>query len=659
MPDQRPSHEPAARQQTSLAELLRARRGAILASWEDRARRLPSANPASAPVLLEHVSGLLDRIAESSKRRGGDRRSFEDLWIPGADPERVVAELLALRWTIHETNAREPRPAPLDELLGLDESIDAVAVATLARTRDERDAARATETRLLAMFDHAPASMYVKDADGRLVRVNRSYAALYGRSQEELAGRFEREFTTPEIAEAFARNDRLVLERGEPLEVEEWFPSAGELRAFASVKFRAQGSSGPLVFGISTDVTDRKRMEDWLRFLVESGRILAASLDYEHTLNQIARLATPKLADACVADVFEGAELRLLGYAPDAAKEAALHDFLAAGPPGRESTRPLSVAIRTRTSLVIPRLDDATFDRYEVPEQVRSALRAFGIQSVMVCPLFGRAEVLGALGFGVSHRVYGMSDLAIAEGIARIAADAIENARLFRGAQDAARAREDVLAIVSHDLRSPLTTVRTVTQGLARGVVDEAVARRLDMVQRATQRMERLLDDLVQATAIRSGHLTVRKRRELVSSLLEEALDHWEAPAAQRKIHLRRWAGGEAIEVSCDRDRVGQVLSNLIGNAVKFCRAGDTISVGAEVREREVRILVSDTGPGIDVGDLAHLFDPYWSARRHMGKGTGLGLYISRGLVEAHGGQMGVESATGRGSTFWFTLPRA
>jgi signal transduction histidine kinase len=110
--------------------------------------------------------------------------------------------------------------------------------------------------------------------------------------------------------------------------------------------------------------------------------------------------------------------------------------------------------------------------------------------------------------------------------------------------------------------------------------------------------------------------------------------------------------------VYCDRDRIVQVLSNLLGNALKFCRKGDTITLGVEPLEQP-RVFVTDTGPGIAQADLAHLFDPYWSARRHAGKGTGLGLYISKGLVEAHGGSLGVESRVGSGSTFWFTLPRA
>jgi signal transduction histidine kinase len=258
-----------------------------------------------------------------------------------------------------------------------------------------------------------------------------------------------------------------------------------------------------------------------------------------------------------------------------------------------------------------------------------------------------------------TDRRYGPLDLAVAEGLARGAADTIENARLYHEAQEAMRQREDLLAIVSHDLRSPLAAISAAVEGLAEGAVDAADARRLAVVRRATQRMRRMIGDLLQAASIRAGHMLVTPRPEQMLALLTEAIDSHASDAERRGIRLERAFGPEPLEVSCDRDRIFQVLSNLLGNALKFCRKGDRITLGVIALEREVRIVVSDTGPGIEKDDISHLFDPYWSARRHERKGTGLGLYIARGLVEAHGGRMGVESRVGEGSKFWFTLPRS
>jgi signal transduction histidine kinase len=278
---------------------------------------------------------------------------------------------------------------------------------------------------------------------------------------------------------------------------------------------------------------------------------------------------------------------------------------------------------------------------------------------VLVAPLIGRTGVLGALAFAACQRQYGPVDLTVAEGLARIAADTMENSRLYAEAQEAARHREDVLAIVSHDLRSPLATVRAAIHGLANSPDGDSRSKRLEMIDRATQRMDRLIGDLLQAAAIRTGRLSVSPRPERLVGLINEALEGHSAVAQRRAIPIVRAFDDESLHVSCDRDRVVQVLSNLLGNALKFCREGATITVAVEPLAHEVRVSVRDTGPGIRQDDIAHLFDPYWSARRDVAKGTGLGLYISKGLIEAHGGRMGVESQLGRGTTFWFTLPRA
>lgn len=615
------------------------------------------ANATQPPILVDRVAAMLDSIADCSTR--GEAPSVALEAADGAAPKRMVAELQLLRRTIHEVNARAPRPASFDELRVLDDAIDAAVVATVSRAGRELEELRFSEARLRTMFDHSPAAMFIKDADGRFVMLNRTCAVLLGGSPESIVGRLEHDIVAREIADAHLANDRVVLERRQPIEIEEWLPYQGELRTFLSIKFAAVGpNEQPLVCGIATDITVRKRIEDGQRFLVEAGRILGASLDYEATFARVAQLATPVLADACTVDVVEAGKLRRLVFVGDPTRADAVHEFVAGTPPSLDSKRLVAVAIRSGSSFLFPILEDETLDRFETPEYVRRSLRALQIQSVMVVPLLGRTEALGALAFAASHRRYGPLDLSLAEGLARVVADAIENARLYGEAREAMHHREDVLAIVSHDLRSPLAAVRLASHVLARCAQGDVCAKQLEVVQRATQRMERLISDLLQATAIRARHLIVTQKPEDLRLLLEAALDGHAELAKRSEIQLERAFGSEPIEVSCDRDRIEQVLSNLLGNALKFCHAGDTVTLGVESSEHEVRVLVSDTGPGIDEGDLARLFDPYWSARAHEGKGTGLGLFISKGLVEAHGGRVGVVSRRGPGTTFWFTLPR-
>ena len=146
-------------------------------------------------------------------------------------------------------------------------------------------------------------------------------------------------------------------------------------------------------------------------------------------------------------------------------------------------------------------------------------------------------------------------------------------------------------------------------------------------------------------------------RREPVDSVLAEALA-LQQPAAQEKgLSITRRTSVDALDIRCDRDRVLQVFANLIGNAVKFCRAGDTITVTADLDGDHVRFSVADTGPGIDPAIQPYLFDAYRSGSEHAKQGSGLGLYITRGIVESHGGRIWVESTPGQGARFFFTLP--
>jgi signal transduction histidine kinase len=188
---------------------------------------------------------------------------------------------------------------------------------------------------------------------------------------------------------------------------------------------------------------------------------------------------------------------------------------------------------------------------------------------------------------------------------------------------------------------------------------DARARKHLEMIQRATGRMEHLIADLLDTASIQAGRLALDVRPEPAEAMLTEARDLQEPLARERQIELQVDCVAPGIEVLCDRDRVLQVFGNLIGNALKFCRPGDTVSVRCERTGDAVRFTVADTGPGIDPDLLPHLFDPYWSAPTPGRRGTGLGLYIARGIIERHGGRIWVESRLGTGTTFCFTLPAA
>jgi PAS domain S-box-containing protein len=333
-----------------------------------------------------------------------------------------------------------------------------------------QEALRIEQMRIGSILDHAPAAIWVKEPDGRIVLANHRLADVLGVDFEQLRGRRSADVLPAEIAAVHDAHDRLVLTEQRAIEVEEIVPSSQGPRTFLSIKFPIPGDP-PLIGGIATEITQRKKMEEELR-----------------------------------------------------------------------------VAVRTR---------------------------------------------------------------------------------------------DDVLAVVSHDLRSPLGSVElSATILLGQLAADNRARRHLELIHRSCTRMEHLINDLLDTASIRAGRLHLNIQPESADAVLAEALDLHLPIAEERGIRLVRESSVAGIDIACDRHRVLQVFGNLIGNAIKFCRSGDTITIGARSDGHQILFSVLDTGPGIQPDAAPHLFQPYWSAPGHVRQGAGLGLYIARGIVEQHRGQI-------------------
>ncbi len=229
---------------------------------------------------------------------------------------------------------------------------------------------------------------------------------------------------------------------------------------------------------------------------------------------------------------------------------------------------------------------------------------------------------------------------------------------LHRESQQAAQSRAELLRIVSHDLRNHVNTISLGLKLVRAADVPDGVQRRLQAVERASVTIRRLLEDLVDLASLENGSLVVNPKPDDAARLLTETHSMFLPAAMQRGIALDVQAPAEAVSVWADGERIVQVLGNLVGNALKFTPSGGTISLGCRVREDEIVIFVDDTGPGIPEADRAHVFNRFFRGSRPTGQGAGLGLAISRALVEAHGGRIWLESETGRGTRFLFSLRR-
>jgi PAS domain S-box-containing protein len=392
---------------------------------------------------------------------------------------------------------------------------------------------------------------------------------------------------------------------------------------------------------------DRRRLE----LLRETGSLLAKTVNVTDALAQICSVAVPRLADvAAIALPDSQGVLRI---------KATKHRVADRDP---DLQRLHGSALHVDREMVAPVLTDGSarcFDR------IPPGAEALGDGPVLLVPLRDEEGGLLYLGLDRSGRSYGEHEIALALDFADRAVLAIENARLHEIARSAVFARDDLLSFVSHDVRNLAGTVLLSAQLLTpMGPHGERrIGRRyVDAITNAAGRMGALLDALRDAAMLETGQFTINPNAEDICQLLMEATTTLRPHADAKVIHMDIRAPPELPWAWCDRERVHQVLANLIGNAMEHTPRSGRITVEAKaIAKTGVRITVSDTGSGIDSEDLPRIFERNWH-KDHEGrvrKGSGLGLFISKGIIDAHGGRIEVASEVGRGSAFSFTLPVA
>jgi PAS domain S-box-containing protein len=555
-----------------------------------------------------------------------------------------------------------------------------LVVADLVRRSQELVARRERVWR--AALKQVPAGVAIAEApSGRLMLSNEQLDQLLGPAL--LSGDDVQGYAGPALfrpgGQPYAPDDlplARTLRSGETIEAEE--VEAVRLdgsRATLQVSATPiRDDHGRIVAGVVAchDVTWRKRTEEAQRFLDEAGRQLAGSLEYEATLMSVSRLAVPTLADVCIVDVLEadGAIRRVAVAHQDPGQQALARTLQVRFPPDPTAPVGVSRALRTGESELTPTVAPERLAALARDAEHLRLLRQLRPCSSMNVPLVARGRILGAITCltSASGRRYGPADLALAEALARRAAVAVDNARLYQDAQAAIQVRDEFLSSASHDLKNPLASVKGYAQILGSLVAQDGtlastqVAAGLAKIDRAATKMSALIDELLDVAHLQTGRpLELRRRPTDLVVLARQAVAEFQSAATRHDLRVE--PGVRALVGLWDAARLDRVLANLLSNAIKYSPAGGPITLRLS-REPDAAgnwavLVVQDQGMGIPAADLPHVFE-----RFHRGanvaaqiRGAGLGLAGVRQIVEQHGGTIGVESQEGQGATFTVRLP--
>lgn len=513
------------------------------------------------------------------------------------------------------------------------------------------------------LFESAYDAIAVSDSRGCMLMINNQLQEMFGYLPNELHGRhLDLLLPTNIVEQAQAVGQQIgqdrILHNGRNLFGRRKDGSVFPVDVSISL---TKSPEGRRITVVIRDITERRKIERQNAFLLKTSEILTDSFSFTETLRKVAELCVPEIGDLCSVSVFEDGQLHYrIAAHRDPARQQEMQEF------GEKFVSrpdmPFNPAVMIENKQPFVMEDCASIlHSPDANEQQKEGIRRFGLSAYIMVPMVARGKSIGAifLGSAESKRKFYPEDVAFAQAVAARCALAMDNARLYEEALQAAKDREYLLSIVSHDLKNPLATIQMASHILANAPAD-AIVQSKNMAKRietSTGVMQRLISDLLDFGKIQAGNLTVETRPENPNGIIDCALDDLRGRAEARKIRLDVFCEADLPNVRCDRNRVIQVLWNLVGNAIKFSPFDSRIRVLTFRKGDHVQFVVSDRGPGIPPENREKIFERFWQAKETAHAGSGLGLSIAKGIIESHGGRIGVESRDGGGSDFYFTLP--
>ena len=604
--------------------------------------------------------------------------------IPGAEgPAGILA-----------VHARAPGRFFEEDAYFLQSAANVLSAVLGRRLADQ--AVQESERRKAAILVGALDAIITIDYEGRILEFNPAAESMFGRVEEDVRGREMAALIMPErFREAHREGMARFLVTGEGkilnrrLEMIAVSPEGSEFPVELTIT-QISGEGPPVFCGFVRDITDRRRSEEErtdllareqrarlvaeaaesrAAFLAEASAVLASSLDYRTTLASVARLIVPRIADGCAVDMLdgEGRLRRLTTSHSDPSRIASAEEVARRYPPDLRAPHGAGHVVATGEPEILGDVTDEVLRATARDDEHYRLIRDLRLVSLMCVPLPARDRIMGAITLASSEsgRRFGPEDLAFAQDLAARASVAIENARLYREAREAVRARDEFLSIASHELKTPLTTLQLQIQGLARRLksvsgdpVFQGLAARVGTSERQVERLTGLINNLLDISRITAGRLELDLEPVDLAAVARETAARFRDDLARAGSVLELHADGECPG-EWDRLRLEQVVVNLLSNAAKY-GAGRPIAIFVDGSETTARFSIRDHGIGIPAEHQGRIFERFERAvsDRHYG-GLGLGLWIVRQIVDAFGGTIEVESKPGEGSTFTVLLPRA
>ncbi|MEN9936490.1 MAG: hypothetical protein RLZZ387_3069 [Chloroflexota bacterium] len=554
---------------------------------------------------------------------------------------------------------------PLIDERGAVSSLLAAGIELTDRYRAEA-AVQASEAQLRLIADSLPVLISYVDREGRYRFNNRAYELWFGHSRDEITGRTMREVLGDEAYAVLRPHVEAAL-AGRAASFEAVAPYRdGGTRAIEATYVPDVATGEVRGFAVLvSDITARTRAAAAQQLLLETSALLESSLDYDTTLARVAHLVVPSHADFCIMYlVEEGAVQRVAVAHADPAKEVFLRQIEERYPLDLNGPGPVASVLRGGQP-VRGEVDPELLTLLAKDNEHLALLQAIGSRSYVIGPMRAGNRTFGALmiGSAESKRRYDDDDLALVVELARRAAMAIENARLYRMAQEAIRLRDVFFSVAAHELKTPLTALFGHVQLLQRrtardGTLGERDRRTVEVVVAQAQRMSAMVSGLLDIARLEQGQLSLERApldlRALVRRVVEEI-----QPTLDRHTLLLTLAP-EPLVVDGDALRLEQVVHNLLSNAAKYSPMGGAVNVRVDRIGGRACVTVRDEGIGIPQAALPHLFQRFYRATNvseQVFGGMGVGLYVVHEIVTLHGGSVTVESVEGRGSTFTICLP--